>query len=431
VISGIFFGSSSPVQAAPAITSANSATFTIGSPGTFTVIATGIPTPTLSESGALPNGVAFNTSTGALNGTPAAGSNPSYSITFAATNGVSPDATQTFTLLVNPGASAGPAATFVGSDITTQGNWPSKYGSDGYAIANSGQSLPGYVSFAPQNALLYTWTANTTDVRALKIPGGSANIASTWYNNPGFSLDVNITDGGTHQVALYAVDWDSGGTRSATIQVLDANNTHTVLDTRTLTGYQNGAYLVWLISGHVIINVTRTAGDNAVISGIFFDHGAFPSGTILRDSVNWNLTAGSAYWGSTDTGWMFTPSATYQLIGVATQFGVGCQTSTCPTTASVVIESSPGGTVLASASFTPVPGGISVATFTPITLTAGTPYFVGFEHIQHLSVNATFATGATLATSYSDSDGSGSFNLSEPPVAGQTPGPIFGFLSSN
>jgi hypothetical protein len=366
-----------------------------------------------------------------LSGTPAAGSNPSYSITFTASNGVSSDATQTFTLLLNPGASAGPAATFVGSDIATQGNWPSKYGSDGYAIANSGQSLPGYVSFAPQNALLYTWAGSTTDVRALKIPGGSANIASTWYNNPGFSLDVNITDGGTHQVALYAVDWDSGGTRSATVQVLDANNAHTVLDTRTLTGYQNGAYLVWLISGHVIINVTRTGGYNAVISGIFFDHGAFPSGAILRDSINWNLTPGSAYWGDTDTGWMFTPSATYQLSGVATQFGVGCQTTTCPATATVVIESSPGGTVLASASFTPVPGGISVTTFTPITLTAGTPYFVGFEHIQHLSVNATYATGATLATSYFDSDGSGSFNLSEPPVAGQTPGPIFGFLSSN
>jgi hypothetical protein len=56
VISGIFFGSSAPVQAAPAITSANTATFTIAAPGTFTVTATGIPTPTLSESGDLPNG---------------------------------------------------------------------------------------------------------------------------------------------------------------------------------------------------------------------------------------------------------------------------------------------------------------------------------------------------------------------------------------
>jgi len=33
-----------------------------------------------------------------------------------------------------------------------------------------------------------------------------------------FSIDVNVTDGGTHQVAVYAVDWDGGG-RSETIEM--------------------------------------------------------------------------------------------------------------------------------------------------------------------------------------------------------------------
>src|SRR5205823_1391195 len=55
-----------PASAAPAITSANTTTFTVGTTGSFTVTATGNPAPTLSETGALPTGVTFNTGTGIL-----------------------------------------------------------------------------------------------------------------------------------------------------------------------------------------------------------------------------------------------------------------------------------------------------------------------------------------------------------------------------
>src|SRR5439155_16724069 len=83
---------------APAITSADKTTFTVGQAGTFTVTATGNPAPTYSESGILPSGVTFNTSTQVLSGTPASGTAGSYSITFTAGNGVLPNATQSFTL---------------------------------------------------------------------------------------------------------------------------------------------------------------------------------------------------------------------------------------------------------------------------------------------------------------------------------------------
>ena len=63
--------------------------------------ATGIPAPTLSESGTLPSGVSFNAATGVLSGTPAAGTGGIYSITFTAQNGAAPNATQSFTLTVN------------------------------------------------------------------------------------------------------------------------------------------------------------------------------------------------------------------------------------------------------------------------------------------------------------------------------------------
>ena len=102
---------------APAITSAKSTTFTVGAAGSFTVTTTGVPTPTLSESGTLPSGVTFNATTGVLSGTPAAGSGGTYPLTFTAHNGVGSDATQTFTLTVNQA----PAITSANSTTFTVG----------------------------------------------------------------------------------------------------------------------------------------------------------------------------------------------------------------------------------------------------------------------------------------------------------------------
>ena len=94
-----------PVLEAPAITSAASTTFTVGTAGTFTITTTGSPTPTLEWDGAQPAWLSFvdNTDgTATLSGTPDAGSDLSYSYTITARNGVSPVATQDFTLHVTP-----------------------------------------------------------------------------------------------------------------------------------------------------------------------------------------------------------------------------------------------------------------------------------------------------------------------------------------
>ena len=95
-----------PPAQAPAITSADHATFTEGAAGSFTLTTTGTPTPTLTESGALPSGVAFDAATGAVSGTPAAGTAGSYPVTFTATNGVGSPAAQSFTLTVNAATQA-------------------------------------------------------------------------------------------------------------------------------------------------------------------------------------------------------------------------------------------------------------------------------------------------------------------------------------
>jgi len=93
-----------PLNQAPAITSANSTTFTVGTAGLFTLTSTGTPTPLLSETGALPTGVTFTDNgdgTATLAGAPAAGTGGTYNISFTASNGVGADAVQNFTLTVN------------------------------------------------------------------------------------------------------------------------------------------------------------------------------------------------------------------------------------------------------------------------------------------------------------------------------------------
>ena len=162
-----------------------------------------------------------------------------------------------------------PMAQFLGTDDQTQGLWLGKYGSDGYVIANGATNNPSYAVVTPQNQSNYTWSANTTDPRALQTGTGTAQAATCWYTTASFSLDVNITDGNAHAVSLYLLDWDSNDLRAETIKVTDYA-TGKVLDTRSFGYMTFGKYVSWNVAGHVVFTVNLSAGVNAVVSGIFF-----------------------------------------------------------------------------------------------------------------------------------------------------------------
>jgi hypothetical protein len=176
------------VNEAPAITSANITTFTVGTASSFTVTATGFPTPILSENGALPSGVTFNAATGVLSGTPGAGTGKTYPIALTASNGVGIDATQNFTLTVNqaPAITSANNKTFTvgtaGSFTLTATGFPSPN------LIESG-ALPSGATFnAATGVLSGTPGAGT---------GGTYNITFTASNGVGtnatqnFSLTVN------------------------------------------------------------------------------------------------------------------------------------------------------------------------------------------------------------------------------------------------
>ena len=160
-------------------------------------------------------------------------------------------------VLLSACLSFGQQATFLRSDTTTQGNWKTSYGTDGYNVISDTTSYPSYATVSPTGQSSYTWASSTTDIRALqKASVITSRIAGTWYSGSSFSIDVNLTDGQTHQVAVYCMDWDNSG-RAQTVQVLNAQ-TQAVLDTRSMSAFVNGQYLVWSITGHVKISVTRT-----------------------------------------------------------------------------------------------------------------------------------------------------------------------------
>jgi hypothetical protein len=162
------------------------------------------------------------------------------------------------------------AATFTAVDMTTQGNWPGVYGQTGYLLAGDAQHLPATIQVTLSGQSGYIWAASTADSRALqKASSPGDRIAACWYASTSFTIDVDLTDGQPRQMALYLVDWDRLS-RSENVTVLDAT-TGAVLDTRSISTFANGDYLVWQIRGHVVVRVTNELGSlNAVVSGLFF-----------------------------------------------------------------------------------------------------------------------------------------------------------------
>jgi alpha-tubulin suppressor-like RCC1 family protein len=87
------------IDQTPAITSTGSAGVATGYVFSFPVTATGYPAPEITESGSLPEGVAFQSATATLSGIPAEGTSGSYPIIITAKNAAG-TITQEFTLTV-------------------------------------------------------------------------------------------------------------------------------------------------------------------------------------------------------------------------------------------------------------------------------------------------------------------------------------------
>ena len=111
----------------------------------------------------------------------------------------------------------------------------------------------------------YTWGTTFPGLVPLEDSAGNGTIAACWYASTSFAINLSLSDGQTHQVAL---DVTNDGT-SERFDVMDSV-TGAVLNSEVVAS-SSGSYLVWNLKGNVTIQVINVGpGANAVVNGIFF-----------------------------------------------------------------------------------------------------------------------------------------------------------------
>ncbi len=186
------------VGTTPTITSPAAAQFVAGTAGSFTVVGTGYPAPTITESGALPTGVTFTDNgdgTAAVSGTPAAGTQGSYTATLTAANGLGPAATQTLTITVLGQAPTSTTAVVAGTTSVTR-----HFGTF------------TFTSPVP-NITVHLFTAGTT-TDALPPATSAANGSYEFDNVPPGNYQVEFVD----PAGTYKTQWYDGTATGAATQ---------------------------------------------------------------------------------------------------------------------------------------------------------------------------------------------------------------------
>ena len=253
---------------APSITSGVGATFTTGSAGSFTVTTQGHPTAALSRTGTLPTGVTFvdnHDGSATLAGTPEAGTAGSYPIAIDAVNGVSPNASQSFTLTVNPS----------GFRVTTSSLPDAVVGTPyGQQLATAGGTGP------------YKWTkkAKLPTGLTLSASGELSGTPSAKAVGP-FTVEVTVTSG-------------SKATASASIP-LKVDEASAITSASAVFFHQNvGSTFTIEATGYPIPIITETGSlphgvtlsSTGVLSGTATQSGSFPVTVTAHNGIGSNAT---------------------------------------------------------------------------------------------------------------------------------------------
>ncbi len=172
-----------------------------------------------------------------------------------------------------------PAAAFLGTDDTTKGDWPAKYGSDGFVMpryfyGRDCQAWPDYLCAVDwggfTNRQFSTWN-NSTASSLLSSPiGYCARYLGALETSGSDSLTLYIGDVQPHQLALYVCDFDKAG-REEAIELLDLEG-HALAPARTVSSFEQGRWLRYRFSGSIRIRLSnRKSTTTAVLSALMFD----------------------------------------------------------------------------------------------------------------------------------------------------------------
>jgi len=202
-------------------------------------------------------------------------------VTITVQNNSSPATTNAVLSGIFLGDAGPPPAPTVSS--APQGKWVGAVGAGGYALMGW-NGAAGDLSYLPNASLTtlqgsrYEWAQNTTDPRALSDPAEHTHNAGTVYDSNQIQMQLSFATAYSGDLHLYALDWDSAGRR----EVITVNG-----QSAELAGdFSQGAWVSFPIEvaakGTVTITVTRLAGPNAVLSGLFLGGaGATPGPTVV------------------------------------------------------------------------------------------------------------------------------------------------------
>nr|WP_303652791.1 Ig-like domain repeat protein [Paludisphaera mucosa] len=200
------------VGQASTFTSVDHATFVAERSGSFTVTTNGYPSAVVLQTGVLPAGLSFvdnGDGTATLAGAPAAGSGGVYALTLAASNGVAPDAVQSYSLTVDPGVTSTTTTLTSARDASLYGQGV-LLTAIVQATGGGAQSLVGMVQFWDGGLLLGVVPVSGTGLASLQVATPTA-----WGQA---SLLVASLAAGEHSLAATYLGTD--GYRSSTSAVM-------------------------------------------------------------------------------------------------------------------------------------------------------------------------------------------------------------------
>lgn len=179
------------------------------------------------------------------------------------------------------------AARFIKEDTTTSGNWGGVYGKDGYLLCHhddKANTLPSYVSSVEfflhmsGGPLGAVWDGNTNDPRALSsdpknlFPRKATCVCTAKQEGTRNTMTFTVNSKGTreYQVAIYFVDWDNQG-RELAVEMFDAETLGMIAPVKLVKDFKGGKYLIYRYNKPSKFRIDHVWGDNAVVSGVFFD----------------------------------------------------------------------------------------------------------------------------------------------------------------
>ena len=265
-----------PVAQAPAITSAASTTFTIGAGGNFSITTTGTPTSSVTLTGPRPSWLSFidnNDGTATLSGTPDLNSDASYPFTITATNGVSPAATQNFTLFV-PQASAGTKLINISTRLLI--------------MTGDNIAIGGFIITGPDSKKLLIRGLGPS-LTQFNVPNALQNPTLELHNGSGSVITSNDDWKDTQQTLIEATGFAPSDDRESAILITLQPGSYTAFEAGKNSTTGIGLMEVYDLDTAANAKLTNIStrgfvqiGDNVMIGGFILGAAGEPGSVVIR-----------------------------------------------------------------------------------------------------------------------------------------------------